>query len=297
MSPLTDQEQQQANQLLNAAGQILRKIGQDELTIYFDDVHPSGETFPGILLNTLPKSGSMFMTDVFRNALRLKRIRIAGGYFPEDTTMRTWTDRLRRGSAIAQEHLPATYINLVILARRLDRMIVNVRDPRQATLSWTHHIRTLFKEDRQDELAMVYPTVPDDYCDWDLSAQIDWQIQHHLPLVIDWIEGWIRAEADPAFTTRILFTRFEDFKRDKQAFFQRILSHYDIDAKWMDPVNDVLEQLTHLKQRESNFRKGKIDEWRTVFSNAQAERASAMITPTITEQFGYQSDSRDELAA
>ncbi len=265
---------------LTAAGQILGLGDRKRVCIEFTvDTRISG---PSILLNTLPKSGSVYLLSTLMHGLGLDRDRISGGYFPDDLIIRDLVESFTESPGVAQEHLPARRLNLVQLNNRVDRMLVHVRDPRQATLSWTHHINKLNSKNDLYALSVVMPTLPEDYFDRDLSQQIEWQIEHHLPLLVKWIEGWLKADQDATFKPKIKFTRYKDFHRNELEFIASILDFYGIAHQ------DFQHHGQSPKQGDAHYRQGRTDEWRQVFSADQIIKANAVVPDALLERFGWE---------
>src|SRR5262249_60039065 len=102
----------------------------------------------------------------------------------------SWARDYARGGACHSSHLQPTPENVARLKRcGIDKLIVHVRDPRQALLSLMHHV-TPYPRGPEGPLDQRIETAADDY----LAS-------------IRWIEGWLDAEDE----IRILFSRFEDF--------------------------------------------------------------------------------------
>lgn len=235
---------------------------------------------PGIHLNTLPKSGSMFICDALADGLAIEKTVVSCGYFPDDMILRLTFEQLSDGGFISQSHLPANRLNKVVLQDYVDRIVVHVRDPRQALLSWTHFL-TKLERDGRPEVNHTIPPLPSEYFSLSLAEQIGWQIENYLPLCVQWLEGWIDASEDEAFRVKILFTRFEDFVADADSFFMRILDFYGI------PESLFVYQ-KRPKEGADHFRKGRVDEWREVFDADQTARATAIMTERILTQFGWE---------
>ena len=251
------------------------------------------KNLPGILLNTLQKSGSVYILSVLHQRLRLPVGEIGIGFFPGDIAIPESAKRLAQGNLIAQQHLPATNRNLITLMQSgIDRLILHVRDPRQALLSWVHFLEIL--KELGTFVPTEYPLCHDyfslsydeqfnceKYFSLSLEDKIGWHIEHYLPLIIDWIKGWIRTSENSGWGFRILFTRFQDLKLDHDNFFDTILRFYDLDPSQFD------KPLLQPQKGQMNFRKGMIDEWREVFTDEQIEKASYMIPMDLAERFGW----------
>jgi len=236
-----------------------------------------GQT-PGILLNTLPKSGSFYILEAIYKGLNINWMPISA---ESEVIKRDDIAILASGMNASQEHLHATSRNLCLISEFLDKLVVHVRDPRQATLSWVHHLIKTTREIK--DVISLLPAIPaaKNYFSLSLTEQISWQIESgYLPIAINFIEGWLNAEADPLFYPDILFTKYEDLATDPQAFFESILKFYNIEKfpfTFPEPP----------QQGKLHYRKGRADEWREVFTAEQVEKASSMIPQRLFDKFGW----------
>lgn len=234
---------------------------------------------PGILFNTLPKSGSIYVSAYLREALGLQLKEVALGYFPRDVANWQAIKELRSGGLIAQTHLDASQANLQIFEYYLDRWIVHVRDPRQAMLSWVHHLARYYKT-RGEPAFEACPAAPPEYYGYSLEKQIGWQLEVYLPQAVQWIADWVRyAETMRA---RVLITAFEDLVRSEPVFIRTILDFYGIPHR-------LLGQAQVKKTEAAHFRAGRVDEWAEVFTPDQARRATALIPAELMSRFGWPS--------
>lgn len=240
---------------------------------------------PGILFNTLPKSGSVYISHLLKDSLDLALMEISSAYFVSDVIdyKRAW-QLSTFGGAIGQAHLPSNSLNLQIVKALFERMIVHVRDPRQALLSWLHQLN-----DSRDNLYVkatldMGTELPDVYFNWDFSTQLDWMIQHFLPVLVEWLMGWLKAANSKAFKPEVLFTRYADFHDNPTQFYQKILKFYQL-----EPAQYPL-QMREIVVGKMNFRKGQLEEWRRVYSSRQKTMAREFMTTEISEFFGWSKD-------
>jgi hypothetical protein len=233
---------------------------------------------PGILLNTLPKSGSIYILESLYKGLNINWMPISAG---SEIIKRIEIGILASGMNVTQEHLLANSRNLCLINEVLDKLVVHVRDPRQATLSWVHHLIKTTRETKDViSLLPVIPTVAN-YFSLSLTEQISWQIESgYLPLAISFIEGWLDAEAEPSFYPEILFTKYENLATEPRSFFESILNFYKIEQFPFTFPEPPQEGKLH-------YRKGRADEWREVFTPEQAEKASSMMPKRLCDRFGW----------
>lgn len=234
------------------------------------------ETMPhGMYLNCLPKSASYFLLELFSRGLGLRYNEDVGGVFPFRTTRAGFFSELVRNRWLCRGHEFANTYHRHEINESLDRMVVHLRDIRAALFSFVKS----FGRINQTVIRVHQP--PSDYLERSEAWQIDWALEIFVPLYSDWICGWLDLSRTPSFTTKILFTTFEDFKTSSRNFVRNILEFYDCPYEsfiWPDikPTVGVL-----------NYRSGSKDEWRTVFTAAQRRRANTLISPRLFDRFGW----------
>lgn len=241
---------------------------------------------PGILFVTMPKSGSIYISRSLAQGLGIREMKVAVSLFPDDLVIRPKLDLLALGNVIAQQHIPASNINLRHIAARISKIAVHVRDPRQATISWMHHLQN-FHAHRDTIPACAYgleattPAMPPDYFNWSHTEQIDWLIDHHFTQLVEWTKKWVDAEQS-LNSANILFTRHEDLAQDRELLLKNLLQHFGIAPSLFDW--SLLREATP----QTHFRKGQTDEWREVLSDAQKRRAQALIPEFLAVKFGWE---------
>lgn len=236
---------------------------------------------PGVCIFTMPKTGTEFINARLCTALNVPRSRLSLHLFPDDIVIPSWSERVARGGTVCVEHVDANPRNLDrLVTNGIVKVVLHVRDPRQATLSWVHHVETL-TGDRAHFRRRLSPPLPSTYGTWDFSAKLAWHLKHHLPQLVRWTGDWVQAAAQRDAGTEILFTRYEDFRQDDAAYFNRILDFYGISrGAFHDVMPTVAKENLH-------FRKGEVDEWVRVFSDEQREMAERAIPPQLARRFGW----------
>ena len=205
---------------------------------------------------------------------------VSNQYFPYDTIRYFELKALADSGGISQDHFDASPINLTHIGRFFDRIVVQVRDPRQAMLSWIHFIEGF--RDNPETYLFIYPPLPDRYFERSLSDKIDWAIEHWLPLRADWTQGWV--DASNAGHLRVKITHFERMVADGEAFFHDLLEFNAIPReRFIMPLLPRDEAI--------HFRKGEIDEWRSVFTPAQIADSAARIPPALARFMGWSEDA------
>ncbi len=234
---------------------------------------------PAILLNTVPKSASESIWNKLAESLAMGQGHLSLGLFPECCVIPFRVRAASEGGMIAKEHLLATDFNLRMLAQNgITKVVCHLRDPRQATLSWAHFVH--------DDVSMrlmgplwrrIVP--PAAIFKHDLPEQIDWCVDHYLPLLIDFARGWRNVQDDKDQPIEVLFLSFEGFRTAPENYYARVLQFYGIEAGRFSA--EAKADVVHL-------RKGLLDEWREVFTRKQKERAWELIPDDIAELFDWQ---------
>jgi GNAT superfamily N-acetyltransferase len=234
-----------------------------------------------LLLAVVPRSASVFAFETLATGLGLDRVTVCAHQFPQEKINPQSVARLAIPGTICHSHVDARLGNLAAINPFLERMVVHVRDPRQAMLSAVHHLNDLRSRKGASHVAGFGIPLPNDYFDLPLTEQIDFMIEHGLPEFVRWIEGWMEAAANPLFKPRLLFTRFEDLHADPAVFFKSILDFYGVAWRSAD------FKLPAATSGSRHFRKGMKDEWRTVLTAAQCEAACARVPTLILDRFDW----------
>lgn len=237
---------------------------------------------PSVLLITLPKSGSMFILHSLMGICRLRPLLTGDHGFPYGSIDGDGLRLFAKGCAVDQGHYMPSSKNLFLLKREgIDKVVVHVRDPRQALLSWVHYVDKLHKNN------VVYSELdielPDGYFDLSLEGKIDVMIERWYPHLIHFVGGWLRyrREGVSRWGVEVLITEFKRMKSTPELLFDDIFKFYGIDQSTL-PSEAINHRGTH-----SHFRKGESDEWNSVFTAEQVKRTSKSITDEMYEEFDW----------
>lgn len=238
---------------------------------------------PSILITTMPKSATYYLSSLFTKGLGLSDMILSNQYFPYDTIYQPKLRRLVLGNRVSQDHFGASEFNVELISRLTDRIIVHLRDPRQALLSYVHYLDDeRFREKEDETLLFIYPRLPDDFYELPLARRIDWGIENWLPLLIEWVRGWV--DASQSGRLNVKFTRFEDFVADEGAFVDSVLEFFAIPKESFR--TQEIERTT-----EVHFRKGETDEWQTIFTRKQKKAADRLIPADLADRFEWSKGS------
>ncbi len=236
--------------------------------VIFADSQITPGQHPSIFINTLPKSGSIFIRRSLQGSARLKSQKLAYGYFPNDLIDYHKIRSFSKGGKIAQEHIDANPLNLVHLERFVKRWVIHLRDPRGSLLSWVHHLDRLHREAHHHAVQASSPFLPQEYFRWELHQKIDWQIEHYLKQAVIWIRDW--GEYHARHPGAILVTTHTDLSADAEEVIKNILRFHGMHL----PKVKLVE-----KSMYNHFRKGETAEWKRVYTPAQQARALQICAP------------------
>ena len=243
---------------------------------------------PFIFINTMPKSGSVFLTDSLKQNLPegYNFIRISQSRFHDDYVNKLQILNHRNHHVYTQEHVDVRPHNIKILPDYLPKFILHLRDPRQALLSWYHHVEKCRQGDYHLWSQDIQP--PFEYFNWTEEDKLNWQIEHYLPCLVQWVEDWCSILDSNTFN--ILVTTFEEMNNNESAFLSRVFDFFNLS------VSDL--KYTPFTMDHNHQRKGSIDEWRYVFTDVQQQRISELVPYNLLERFNwdpsYTYDSRIE---
>lgn len=235
---------------------------------------------PPVFINTMLKSGTGFLTKVIQNKLNLPQFFTTLGGFPNDWIIPEYLKLFSQGGALTVQHLDASEKNLDLLAAsNIRKIYLHIRDPRQATVSYMHHLENNLIDEQYALRNCIQPFLPCEYSKMKQSDKTAWHARNHVPGLIRWTQEWIlTADNDPRF--EILIIEFNKFKKDEVGTINRILNFFEIDLKISK--NDIPE-----KKDIPHFRQGRSQEWRETFTPQQQEILWNLIPKGLATRFDW----------
>lgn len=212
-----------------------------------------------IVICAMPRSGSTYLTKYLERGLGYGyRPPVPNGMFPDYSIAEYHTRRLGWGNSVWQVHLDPKEETVDLLTSVVDRMVLHVRDPRQALLSWVHF---------SDQFKVLNYNPPDGFYDKPFDYRLEWSIGNHFPALCSWVHGWINASTSRDLT--ILITEYEYLLKNIRGLANRILEFNDVNcAHFVE---------TEISKRESRFRRGLVSEWRQVFTSTQRQECWSLM--------------------
>jgi len=231
-----------------------------------------------VLLNTLPKSGSVFLSLTLSKSLGIPLQYVGDPYALVAQISLEKMHVFASGSFVSPNHLAPSTENLEILDHFACRLVLHVREPRQALLSWIHHLDRIGCGDiRSEVLLWCPPRLPAGYFTWNFPRKLDWQIDNYLPRLIDWLVRWVRIHDEARIP--VLLTTYGDLS-DIGDLCRRICDFCGI-ARGQFSLVDVPKTI------DNHFRLGDDSEWRRIYSSEQVERATAKLPPGFAHRFRW----------
>lgn len=253
--------------------------------------------WPSIFFVSLPKSGTVFTWHSLEGATGLKipafhelegwHDYTAGRDFSCPTLYACGdynTQLLRpenmqhfKSGYVFGAHMQASYHNIRVLKESgIERITVLLRDPRDALVSWVHHLRSLGLAAR-DYHSKIYH-IPRDYYGWRPERQLAFQIRSFLPVTVNWVEGWLDYFSSDGREIEIQFVYYDELKRRPELYIRRIADFHRV-------FNADLSKIATPEPGRLHFRRGEHEQWREEFSESDVRLVEDMMENRIPAAF------------
>ena len=249
-----------------------------------------------IFIATLPKSGTEFTWGGVRDATGLiapvlesefvsaylsgycnSADVVSTGVFTSERLILSGLRKLAPNGHVLASHCAATHHNVSVLRDAgFQKATVLIRDPRDATVSWTHHLHALGPG--MSRFNSLIQALPFDYFAWNHEMQLAFQIRTFLPNAVNWIESWVEAAAGPDVSVEIQFVQFDQLRSDPHAMFEAIFKFHGI-------RNYDLSKIAPPQPGARHFRKGERGTWSDEFSANDRVFAQSLIGSRLDRQF------------
>jgi hypothetical protein len=223
---------------------------------------------PSALLVTQGKSGSVSVANIFNSgfnlpsfAYSLVNLKIIPG----------WLKDYIRGGVCYVTHLNPTSENIDLLKKGgVNKVIVHIRDPREAFVSSVHHLS------HYNYQTPAYDN--EQFRQTSLSHKVEALVLYYYQ-PITWILGWLRAER----SLNIHFSTFNEFVHDKDRFVDQYLDFYGGNRALFNR-----EHATTMREgTDYHFRMGKTNAWQEGLAPEQIEHMNAGLPGALRERFGW----------
>ena len=205
--------------------------------------------------------------------------------------------KFSKGNFLARQTFPASDLNLKLLHHfKINKMILHVRDPRQAVISWMYYLQNRGKRFKNNihpdqELTLLYWRYPKNLIDLNIDEQIEWHINNYYVENVKWIKSWIAFKKKNKLELGgqvinikldIFFSTFENFVNDQKKFIVDILDFYNFKDYIIDD-NEIFRDHSKIP----NYRKGFTNEWRDVMSKNQIDKVNSYLDKEICNFFNW----------
>lgn len=258
---------------------------------------------------SLPKSGTVYTWTCLRDmtALRMPEFHLLEGWkdynagrdfsCPDLYACGDYNTQLLRPDQmklylkgyIFGAHMQASYHNMRILEEvGIRRVSVLLRDPRDAFVSWVHHLRQLGPSARNYHSRIYH--IPRAYYDWSIEEQFDFQTRAFLSTTINWVEGWLDYYASEERRIDILFVYYDELKTDPVAYLKKIVEFHGIGTA-------DFSKIVVPEQGKLHYRKGEHDQWQIDLSPANQAIAAELLGDRIIAGFDRAAGSHPAFSA
>ena len=236
------------------------------------------------LINTMPKSGTMFLAEHLHRIYGTTFLRIGVDTFPRSYLVDARTAVLARGGLWDQMHFDPSAENLATLRRNgLTKLFLHLRDPRQATLSWLHHLDKETTGEGAYRRLRIWAVPPDDYDDLPMPQKVEWNARNTFPVFVQWAREWHEVLKDGT-GWNIHVSEFARFREDPSATVRAMLAFFELPEP---------QKMVRPKEGQLHYRKGSASEWRDVFPLALQREMNRSMPPELCDAFGWENGPRD----
>ncbi|MCP5469408.1 MAG: hypothetical protein H7A36_02765 [Chlamydiales bacterium] len=166
--------------------------------------------------------------------------------------------------------------------KELPKLIIHVRDPRQALVSYVLQLDRLQTHQRYYEY-QSHEEPPKEYYHWDFESKVNWQIDHFYKSAIHWTEEWV-AFADSLEQGRALITEYDALRSAPLSFLRTLVTEFG------GKESHFKEK--HLNQRfpnvHSSFTTKHMTQWRELLTQEQQEYVNALLPKHLAERFHWE---------
>lgn len=247
--------------------EFLGRIG-----LWFDQPKaPEKAERPSIFLVTLPKSATVFIGHSLVKTLGYDfTSTLVTPTFPKNIIWGAMLLDFLKGGMVSASHLQPDTTNLNLLSRcGVDRIVLHIRDPRAALLSWAHFVMKSMNKERKPFLPQLESLNALDNLEYFVDAS--------FPDFVGWIDGWISALLENP-DINVLIVTHDELSKDPDAYFGKIFAFYGLGSPQLQVVAKA--EMTH-------FRSGDNSEWRRVFPDHLIQKMNDQIPDRLWDKFGW----------
>ena len=252
----------------------------------------AGTPISQLTVISLPKSATVYVLRSIEATLSAAHCRITcpSGNVRDDIIAKDLFEFVRGPRAMAGDHAPASRRNLDLLASAgIKRIVLLVRDPRDALVSWWKHLDRADKREAAWEAAhyAACGLISDGYYALGPEEKLGDLIEHMFPAMQEWLAGWAAAiDRDRRFSFHV--SRYEDFARDQAASLRAIYRFFGYDQDpILPPREGSAELLSAGIHTFTHFRRGVVGSHRDEVPAHLLARLNALVDYRVFDRFGW----------
>jgi hypothetical protein len=171
-------------------------------------------------------------------------------------------------------HMAASHFNIAALQDAGQRRVtVLIRDPRDAMVSWTHHLKRVGPSIRRH--ASMFQHLPYNYFELSYQEQLRFQVRTFLPTAIQWIESWLNAFEADYEELKIQIVLFDELKNNARAYLEKVTRFHKIAGLRLDKLEAPVWGTRH-------FRSGDHDQWKVDLREEDIRFSADLIENRLT---------------
>jgi len=242
---------------------------------------PMGQKLPAIMLVTLYKSGTDYLSSKICEALEIPLVRILTGDWPTEV-IPSWLTHFLAYGGLCVQHLQPTDINIHrLIVGGMHKLQVHVRDPRQAFLSAFHFEEKIVNENGK-AAKTILSSLPTGYFEMSHEERLDLRVnsdfgKYFSKFVVDWSEARYRY----VDRLEIQFSTFETMLSNERSFMNRFTNFFNLGA-------NLPEKLSSIEGSRLHFRKGRSDEWKEILTPQQSAFLMTGISNELAFELGWE---------
>lgn len=196
----------------------------------------SFKKIPSIIIFTIPKSGSQSVAYTLIDILKLSRKTVSSElHWSIDKISLSKINKIKKYNHLVFDHIPFSKDVCEVLSKHeaFDKLVVHIRDPRNALISWINWVQHEIKRNHFDEKSKFYLKLHPRpkmsiFKDNDSKQIKDYFIKNYYPQFVSWIEKWDTFASENSLKKKILFVKYENFCKDPLNYLNKIFTFYDI---------------------------------------------------------------------
>jgi hypothetical protein len=258
----------------------------------FEIAHAARQTtaisvgIPAFFSTFMPKSGGTFLNNhlVSAGAVEVRHSTESPISAEQAYLIKGRVSTFLKGGATSHIHMRPSPWNIRIMKEcKVKKLWVNVRDPRQAALSWYWYKRQIENADSAWVTEQVKGQETKDAVSKKFveamkfeQKEMDQQVRTFFSWSNRWMNDWWHVRNKLGI--KMLFTTQEEMASDMNKFEQKVLKFFN--AGHMVGVFGTATE-------KDRFRAGRTDEWRTDIAPETQKWMADQIAPEIAAEFGW----------